>query len=47
VLKTLTTRHEVDLFLLGPGLPALGVPINDHLHASATIHADGNGAVRR
>jgi uncharacterized protein YbcI len=46
VLKTLTTRHDVDLFLLGPGLPALGVPINDHLHASATIHANGNGAVR-
>lgn len=46
VLKTLTTRRDVDLFLLGPGLPDLGVPVNDHLHATTTIHADGAGAVR-
>jgi uncharacterized protein YbcI len=46
VLKTLTTKPDVDLFLLGPGLPALGVPVNAHLHATATTMADGNGAVR-
>lgn len=46
VLKTLTTKPDVDLFLLGPGLPALGVPVNAHLHATATTMAGGNGAVR-
>ena len=46
VLKTLTTRPEVDLFLLGPGLPALGVPVNDHLRANASTMAGGNGAAR-
>ncbi|MFM7135985.1 MAG: Na-translocating system protein MpsC family protein [Planctomycetota bacterium] len=34
VLKTLTTSAEVDLFLLGAGVPALGVPVNDHRRAS-------------
>lgn len=47
VLKTLTTQPAVDLFLLGPGLPALGVPVNAHLQANASIMAAGNGAVRR
>jgi len=46
VLKTLTTRPEVDLFLLGPGLPDFGVPVNDHLHATAMTYADGAGAAR-
>lgn len=46
VLKTLTTLPAVDLFLLGPGLPALGVPVNAHLQANASIMAGGNGAVR-
>jgi uncharacterized protein YbcI len=44
VLKTLTTRTDVDLFLLGQGLPALGVPVNAHLHANGTSVAGGNGA---
>ena len=34
VLKTLATSAEVDLFLLGVGVPALGVPVNDHRRAS-------------
>jgi anti-sigma factor RsiW len=34
VFKTLATSPEVDLFLLGPGLPALGVPVNAHLQAN-------------
>ena len=56
VLKTFTTRPHVDLFLLGRGLPALGVPVNAHLRADATglehdaIHgqpvATGTGAAR-
>jgi uncharacterized protein YbcI len=43
VLKTFTTNPGVELFLLGQGLPALGVPVNDHLHGAG---AGGNGAVR-
>ena len=43
VLKTFTTTPAVELFLLGRGVPALGVPVNAHLHAT---DADGNGAVR-
>ena len=42
VLKTFTTNPAVELFLLGQGLPALGVPVNTHLHANG---ANGNGAV--
>lgn len=41
VLKTLTTNPDVELFLLGQGLPALGVPINDHVHSNG---AGGNGS---
>jgi uncharacterized protein YbcI len=47
VLKTLTTSPDVDLFLLGRGLPALGVPVNAHVHANGferTRAAGGNGA---
>jgi uncharacterized protein YbcI len=47
VLKTFTTQTDVDLFLLGRGLPALGVPVNAHLHANGTNASNGNGAVRR
>jgi uncharacterized protein YbcI len=50
VLKTFTTAAAVDLFLLGRGLPALGVPVNDHRHATARQRvemAGGNGAARR
>ena len=50
VLKTFTTASAVDLFLLGRGLPALGVPVNDHRHATAPQRAEmagGNGAARR
>lgn len=43
VLKTFTTNSAVELFLLGQGLPALGVPVNAHLHANGV---SGNGAVR-
>ena len=43
VLKTFTTDPSVELFLLGEGLPALGVPVNAHLHAHG---AAGIGAVR-
>ena len=43
VLKTFTTDPAVELFLLGEGLPALGVPVNAHLHAHG---AAGIGAVR-
>ena len=43
VLKTLTTNPAVELFLLGQGLPALGVPINDHLHST---EPGGNGSAR-
>lgn len=43
ILKTFTTNPVVELFLLGQGLPALGVPVNDHLHSNG---ASGIGAVR-
>lgn len=56
VLKTLTTGPRVELFLLGQPLPALGVPVDDHLQSDPThglVHvspysdgAGGNGAVR-
>ena len=49
VLKTFTTHAEVDLFLLGRGLPALGVPVNAHRRVNGTngsIATDGTGAVR-
>lgn len=47
VLKTFTTQTDVDLFLLGRGLPALGVPVNAHLHANGTMATSGNGAAHR
>lgn len=34
VLKTLATTRDIDLFLLGAGVPALGVPVDDHRRAS-------------
>lgn len=43
VTKTFTTRADIELFLLGEGLPGLGVPVNVHLHAQGS---DGNGPVR-
>jgi len=36
VLKTLTTQPDVHLFLLGRGLPMLGVPVDAHLYANGT-----------
>ena len=33
VLKTFSTHPAIDLFVLGQGLPGLGVPVNDHRHA--------------
>jgi uncharacterized protein YbcI len=59
VTKTLTTSLAVDLFLMGEGLPSLGVPVNAHLQANGTPGATvapgklgmpattGNGAGRR
>ena len=54
VLKTLTTNPALDLFLLGEGMPFLGVPIDAHVHADGPhvpeargIHAVGTShAVR-
>ena len=43
ILKTFTTDPSVEMFLLGEGLPALGVPVNAHLHAHG---AAGIGAGR-
>jgi hypothetical protein len=43
VLKTLATSAEVDLFLLGAGVPALGVPVNEHRRAIVP-HADDEAA---
>lgn len=46
VLKTLTTSTEVDLFLLGAGVPALGVPVNEHRRAIGRYAAAGIAAPR-
>ena len=43
ITKTLSTDADIDLYLLGRGLPALGVPVDVHVHASG---ADGKGPVR-
>ncbi len=51
ILKTFTTSPGVELFLLGQGLPALGVPVNDHVrvdhahHVHDAHHAQSDGAV--
>lgn len=37
VLKTFTTHPDVDLLLLGPSLPMLGVTIDAHLHGQAPV----------
>lgn len=42
VLKTFTTAKSVEVFLLGNGLPALGVPVDAHLHANG-VHVQGAG----
>jgi len=50
VIKTLSTGPVIDVFLLGQGLPTLGVPVNDHLYAAGIPcrqTATGNGAGRR
>jgi uncharacterized protein YbcI len=46
VLKTLATSTEVDLFLLGAGVPALGVPVNDHRRASSPAPNQDSGSSR-
>lgn len=46
IIKTFTTTPAVELFLLGQGLPALGVPVNAHLHSMRSNGAGGDGAVR-
>lgn len=43
VTKTLATRADIELFLLGEGLPGLGVPVDAHVHAHT---ADGAGSAR-
>lgn len=43
VLKTFSTHPSIDLFVLGQGLPGLGVPVDDHRHAD---RANGTGPVR-
>lgn len=43
ILKTFTTESSVELVLLGQALPALGLPVNAHLHANG---AAGIGAGR-
>jgi uncharacterized protein YbcI len=42
VIKTLATVPDLDLFVMGRGLPALGVPVNDHRQARGTIETSGN-----
>ncbi len=42
VLKTFTTAKSVEVFLLGNGLPVLGVPVDTHLHANG-VHVQGAG----
>lgn len=42
VLKTLATGPDIDLFVMGRGLPALGVPVNDHRQARGTIEHSGS-----
>jgi hypothetical protein len=46
VLKTFTTRSTVDIFLLGAGVPMLGVPIDAHRHVDSVSGTDGRIAVR-
>lgn len=49
IIKTFSTESDIDVFLLGRGLPALGVPVNAHRHADDMNghHATGgNGAAR-
>jgi uncharacterized protein YbcI len=46
VLKTLTTRPAVDMFLLGEGVPTLGIPIDTHLHANGVSEAGGRTVLR-
>lgn len=48
VLKTLTTQPDVDLFLLGQGFPALGVPVNARVRATVaglTAHGAADGTL--
>ena len=46
VLKTLTTRPAVDMFLLGEGVPTLGISIDTHLHANGVSGAGGRAVLR-
>ncbi len=42
VLKTLATVPDIDLFVMGRGLPTLGVPVNDHRQARGTVETSGS-----
>lgn len=44
VIETFSTNPAVDLFLLGQGLPSLGVPIDAHVHADGP-HAPGAAGI--
>lgn len=46
VLKTLTTRQAVDMFLLGEGVPTLGIPIDTHLHVNGVSRTRGRAVPR-
>jgi len=42
VLKTFATHPDIDLYLFGQGQPALGVPVNARVRATAAGPADGD-----
>lgn len=42
VVKTLATIPDVDLFVMGRGLPALGVPVNEHRRARGMVEMSGS-----
>ncbi|MFM8415069.1 MAG: Na-translocating system protein MpsC family protein [Planctomycetota bacterium] len=42
VIKTLATIPDVDLFVMGRGLPALGVPVNEHRRACGMVEMSGS-----
>jgi uncharacterized protein YbcI len=45
VLKTFATHPDIDLFLLGPGQAALGVPVNARVRATVAGSADGDSGL--
>jgi len=45
VLKTLATHPDLDLFVLGEGLPALGVPVDVHRRVRGGGEVGGEGRI--